>query len=62
MGGRVGVHGSEALVVSGQGLSGAGQRLVERFAQGHPLADSDRDTYYAGHTQGYTDYPAFTAN
>jgi N-ethylmaleimide reductase len=36
--------------------------LVERFAQGHPLADSDRDTYYAGHTEGYTDYPAFTAN
>ncbi|MEW2449296.1 alkene reductase [Streptomyces parvulus] len=35
--------------------------LVERFAQGHPLADSDRDTYYAGHTKGYTDYPAFTA-
>ncbi|MEV7427551.1 alkene reductase [Streptomyces sp. NPDC091212] len=36
--------------------------LVERFAQGHPLADGDRDTYYAGHTEGYTDYPAFTAN
>lgn len=31
--------------------------LVERFAQGHPLADGDRDTYYAGHTEGYTDYP-----
>ncbi|WP_406100721.1 alkene reductase [Streptomyces sp. NBC_01003] len=36
--------------------------LVERFAQGHPLADGDRDTYYAGHTEGYTDYPTFTAN
>ena len=36
--------------------------LVERFAQGHPLADGDRDTYYAGHAEGYTDYPAFTAN
>ncbi|MFD9003652.1 hypothetical protein ACFV0T_22190 [Streptomyces sp. NPDC059582] len=36
--------------------------LVERFAQGHPLADGDRDTYYAGHTEGYTDHPAFTAN
>ncbi|MFE5141872.1 alkene reductase [Streptomyces fagopyri] len=36
--------------------------LVERFAQGHPLADSDRNTYYAGQAEGYTDYPAFTAN
>lgn len=36
--------------------------LVERFAQGHPLADSDRDTYYTGHAKGYTDYPAFTAH
>ncbi|MEV5807259.1 alkene reductase [Streptomyces parvulus] len=34
--------------------------LVERFAQGHPLADGDRDTFYAGHTNGYTDYPALT--
>ncbi|RDD85131.1 alkene reductase [Streptomyces parvulus] len=34
--------------------------LVERFAQGHPQADSDRDTYYTGHANGYTDYPAFT--
>ncbi|MFJ2828258.1 alkene reductase [Streptomyces sp. NPDC087263] len=31
--------------------------LVERFAQGHPLAESDRATYYAGRTEGYTDYP-----
>jgi N-ethylmaleimide reductase len=36
--------------------------LVERFAQGHPLADGNQDTYYAGHTEGYTDYPAFTAD
>jgi N-ethylmaleimide reductase len=35
--------------------------LVQRFAQGHPLAESDRATYYAGHAEGYTDYPAFTS-
>ncbi len=35
--------------------------LVERFAHGHPLADDDRDTHYAGDAEGYTDYPAFTA-
>jgi len=35
--------------------------LVERFAQGHPLAEGDRDAYYAGQAEGYTDYPAFTA-
>ncbi|MET8554438.1 alkene reductase [Streptomyces sp. NPDC004959] len=34
--------------------------LVERFAQGHPLADGDRETYYAGLTEGYTDYPRHT--
>ncbi|MFC8826621.1 alkene reductase [Streptomyces sp. NPDC057137] len=36
--------------------------LVERFTQGHPPAEGNRDTYYAGHTEGYTDYPAFAAN
>jgi N-ethylmaleimide reductase len=36
--------------------------LVERFTHGYPLAEGNRDTYYAGHTEGYTDYPAFTAN
>jgi N-ethylmaleimide reductase len=35
--------------------------LVERFVRAHPLAESDRATYYAGHTEGYTDYPAFSA-
>ncbi|MCA1220771.1 alkene reductase [Streptomyces sp. 8L] len=35
--------------------------LVERFARGHRLAEGDRDTYYAGDAEGYTDYPAFTA-
>ncbi|MEU3186273.1 alkene reductase [Streptomyces sp. NPDC006923] len=35
--------------------------LVERFARGYPLAEGDRDTYYAGHTEGYTDYPVATA-
>jgi hypothetical protein len=31
--------------------------LVERFAGGHPLAESDPATIYGGHTEGYTDYP-----
>jgi N-ethylmaleimide reductase len=35
--------------------------LVERFAQSYPLAEGDRDTYYAGQAEGYNDYPAFTA-
>ncbi|SOD64353.1 N-ethylmaleimide reductase [Streptomyces zhaozhouensis] len=35
--------------------------LVDRFAQGHPLAVANRDTYYAGGPRGYTDYPAVTA-
>ncbi|MFE9368035.1 hypothetical protein ACFYNN_35880 [Streptomyces sp. NPDC006978] len=34
--------------------------LVERFAQGHPLAQDDRETHDAGHAEGYTDYPAFS--
>ncbi|WP_330320945.1 alkene reductase [Streptomyces clavifer] len=34
--------------------------LVDRFTHGHPLAAGNRDTYYAGGTQGYTDYPAMT--
>jgi N-ethylmaleimide reductase len=35
--------------------------LVARFAAGHPLAASDRATFYGGHSEGYTDYPAFPA-
>ncbi len=31
--------------------------LVERFAHGLPLAEADRDTYYAGGERGYVDYP-----
>ncbi|GAA2808367.1 alkene reductase [Crossiella cryophila] len=31
--------------------------LVARFAHDHPLAEADRETYYAGHSNGYTDYP-----
>ncbi|MEU2522655.1 alkene reductase [Streptomyces pseudogriseolus] len=31
--------------------------LVERFARGLPLAEADRDTYYAGGERGYVDYP-----
>lgn len=31
--------------------------LVDRFTHGHPLADGDRDTYYGGGAEGYTDYP-----
>jgi N-ethylmaleimide reductase len=30
--------------------------LVARFAEGHPLAEADRATFYAGSTDGYTDY------
>jgi N-ethylmaleimide reductase len=35
--------------------------LVARFTQGHLLAESDRATYYAGQSAGYTDYPAIRA-
>jgi N-ethylmaleimide reductase len=31
--------------------------LVDRFAHGHPLAEGDPATYYAGGAEGYTDYP-----
>ncbi|MDT6987248.1 alkene reductase [Streptomyces lusitanus] len=31
--------------------------LVERFVRGLPLAEGDRDTYYAGGERGYVDYP-----
>jgi len=31
--------------------------LVTRFAHHLPLAESNRDTYYAGGENGYTDYP-----
>ncbi|MEV6665085.1 alkene reductase [Streptomyces nigra] len=36
--------------------------LVERFTHGHPLAEGDRDTYYAGGVNGYTDYPTVTGS
>jgi N-ethylmaleimide reductase len=36
--------------------------LVDRFAHGHPLADGDRDTYYAGGAEGYTDYPTVSGS
>lgn len=35
--------------------------LPARIAQGAPLADYDRDTFYGGTAVGYTDYPAFRA-
>jgi N-ethylmaleimide reductase len=31
--------------------------LPERFAQNAPLNDWDRDTFYGGDADGYTDYP-----
>ncbi|NJP75289.1 alkene reductase, partial [Streptomyces sp. C1-2] len=31
--------------------------LVDRFAHGHPLAEGDPATYYAGGAEGYIDYP-----
>lgn len=34
--------------------------LVDRFTHGHPLAAGDRDTYYGGGVEGYTDYPTVT--
>jgi N-ethylmaleimide reductase len=34
--------------------------LPERFRQGAPLAEPNRDTYYSGDASGYTDYPALT--
>ncbi|TBW09853.1 alkene reductase [Azotobacter chroococcum] len=33
--------------------------LVQRFAQGAPLAEADQATFYGGGTEGYTDYPAW---
>lgn len=36
--------------------------LVDRFTHGHPLATGNRDTYYAGDAEGYTDYPAVTGS
>lgn len=35
--------------------------LVERLRHGWPLAEADRDSFYGGGTEGYTDYPAFPA-
>lgn len=34
--------------------------LVVRLQTGAPLASPDRDTYYGGGAEGYTDYPAAT--
>lgn len=34
--------------------------LVERFKQGVPLSESDRDTYYSGEENGYITYPEAT--
>jgi len=36
--------------------------LVDRFAHGHPLADGNRETYYAGGVEGYTDYPTVSGS
>ncbi|SDN03094.1 alkene reductase [Ensifer sp. YR511] len=33
--------------------------LAERFRQGWPLAQADRDSFYGGTTLGYTDYAAY---
>lgn len=35
--------------------------LVERYRDGIPLAKPDRDTYYGGGSEGYTDYPRVAA-
>lgn len=34
--------------------------LVERFAEGAPLAPSDNATWYGGEAKGYVDYPSVT--
>ncbi len=34
--------------------------LAERFRQGAPLNEPNRDTYYGGTEEGYTDYPSLT--
>ena len=34
--------------------------LVDRLRRGAPLATPDRDTWYGGGSDGYTDYPALT--
>jgi N-ethylmaleimide reductase len=31
--------------------------LVERFAEGAPLTEWDKDTFYTPGKEGYTDYP-----
>lgn len=36
--------------------------LVDRLTHGHPVAVGDRDTYYAGGVEGYTDYPTATGS
>ncbi|MFF1768190.1 hypothetical protein [Streptomyces sp. NPDC058249] len=56
------MDGGEGPAGAPVGGDDAGDLSGERFAQGHPLAEGDRDTDYAGHTEGYTDYPAFIAN
>ena len=33
--------------------------LVERMRNGWPLQRPDRETYYGGHSAGYTDYPNY---
>lgn len=33
--------------------------LVERLRKGEPLADANRETFYGGGAEGYTDYPTF---
>lgn len=35
--------------------------LVERFRNGWPLSEPDRDTFYGGGAEGYIDYPPYRA-
>lgn len=64
-GGRDGVSAGEALDAAGADLVAfatpfiSNPDLVERLAQGLPLASADPSTFYEGGPQGYTDYPLF---
>ena len=58
---------AEAAIVAGQADCIAFGRpyisnpdLVERFAQGWPLAEGTVETWYAGEAVGYTDYPVYS--
>jgi 2,4-dienoyl-CoA reductase-like NADH-dependent reductase (Old Yellow Enzyme family) len=59
---------AEALVLKGEADAAAwGQQfianpdLVRRFAEGLPLNEPQKESFYGGDSRGYTDYPFFSA-